>query len=426
MRCATFRLLFALVALVALVALAGGARALAADRVALVVGCNAYQQVSKLKNPVNDAKQIGRMLSELGFKVQQSFDPKIDDLTRAADEFRTSAEGSKVALFYYSGHGVEVDGENYVLPIDSRLAEPSQLRTQAISVTSILSDLGSVNCTARIIILDCCRDNPFAERKWMLKRSIRGGLKEIGERKIPPATMVMFAAGPGETALDGRGENSPFTTAMLTTFRNPKLTAWDAFTTVSDTVSQTTGDHQTPWVKFDGAGRAFRLFSLATSAAPPAAAPLPVAAAVSPSSAARPTQSAPGGFSYKGTLHFQNRKDRKSGDYPSVREYRFNADLTGGTLMSVEGDGSRTTVAFKIVSHTDLSREVRFAWETSEVERTELKQWIPESGYFSAKKSDGDLGVAPTIEVSSIYRQGKIELTASSTFERAAVPGDQR
>lgn len=234
----------------------------AAERVALVVGNGDYVAARRLPNPTRDAAAVATLLEAQGFEVIQVKDAGIEAMYVGLEKFKKEAAGAEIGLFYYAGHGIEVDRRNYLLPVDAELDSSAQLRTQAIAVATVLGDMKTARIPAKLVILDCCRDNPLS-RSWLATRSSQqGGLSQIDDQSIPPATMIMFASAPGQVALDGTGENSPFTSALLEQLAKPGQSAFDAFLGVSDAVAKTTRERQIPWIMFDGAGRTFRLFSL--------------------------------------------------------------------------------------------------------------------------------------------------------------------
>ena len=236
---------------------------IAAERVALVIGNGAYEHTPRLVNPVRDADAVEKLLGKAGFEIVLIKDADAEAVYAGLEKFKIASRGARIGLVYYAGHGVEVDGKNYLLPVDAELSTSSQLRTQAVALDTILSDMEDIRLPAKMVILDCCRDNPLASRSWLASRSsARGGLSELKDESVPSSTMIMFASAPGNVALDGVGENSPFTTALLHHLAKPEVSAFDAFLGVSDMVVKLTNERQIPWIKFDGAGRTFRLFSL--------------------------------------------------------------------------------------------------------------------------------------------------------------------
>lgn len=291
--------------LAAALTLAGSAPwgAAAEARVALVIGCGEYGHAPRLPNPGRDAAAVRSLLERLGFSVIYLADPGVEQFYDGLERFGRAAGSARVGLFYYAGHGIEVEGQNYMLPVDAILERESQLRTQAIGVETVLQEMDGARLPAKLIILDCCRDNPLT-RSWLGTRGVGSGLAGVEDRALPAATMIMYAAAPGHPALDGEGGNSPFTAALLSELGRPGVTAMDAFLAVSDTVAKSTGERQVPWIKFDGAGRAFRQFGLAGEAGGPAAPaagaapapPTPVAAAVpAPTAAGTPAVQGPAG-----------------------------------------------------------------------------------------------------------------------------------
>ncbi|MGV3659061.1 MAG: caspase family protein [Prosthecobacter sp.] len=249
----------------------------AADRAALVIGNNAYIHGGPLENPIRDAQAVAGALKQANFEVIEIQDAKVEDFYDGLERLKQKARNGRLALVFYAGHGVEVDGKNYLLPVDADLQNAAQLRTQAVELEAVLTDLKTTRCDASLVILDCCRDKPeFATRSWMRSRSISGGLAELPETGLPESTMVMFSAGPGQKALDGTGQNSPFTAALVSRLQQPGLSLLDAFFGTSDDVARVTGNKQEPWVKFNGAGRVFRqLVFLPSKGEMPRTTPLP-------------------------------------------------------------------------------------------------------------------------------------------------------
>jgi len=234
----------------------------AADRVALVIGNGAYKHARKLPNPTRDAASVAALLKKSGFEVINVRDANIEAMYEGLERFKRASKNARVGLLYFAGHGFEVNGNNYLLPVDAALDSVAQLRTQTVALKTILADMKEVRIPAKLVILDCCRDNPLS-RSWMTTRSSKqDGLSAVRDEMLPEATMIMYAAAPGKVALDGTGENSPFTTALVKHLGQPGVSAFDAFLAVSDAVAKTTNERQVPWIKFDGAGRTFRLFSL--------------------------------------------------------------------------------------------------------------------------------------------------------------------
>ncbi len=259
-----------------------------AERVALVIGNGAYQNAKRLANPTRDAAAVAKLLRGAGFEVVSVEDGGVDAMYEGLERFKRVAAGAKVGLFYYAGHGMEVDGKNYLLPVDAVLDTSAQLRSQTISLDAVLTDMKAARLPAKMVVLDCCRDNPLT-RSWMATRSsTSGGLIALPDAAVPEATMIMYASAPGQVALDGTGGNSPFTTALVRHLAQPGVSAFDAFLGVSDEVARTTGERQVPWIKFDGAGRTFRLFTLSDGAVTPVSNSRPEVMATTPGATPSP------------------------------------------------------------------------------------------------------------------------------------------
>ena len=189
--------------------------ACAGRRVALVIGNSAYQNVAALTNPANDAAAITEMFKKASFDVVDSRrDLKAQEMRRALREFGDKARGADVAVVYFAGHGLEVDGINYVVPVDAVLERDADIDDEAVSLNRIL--LAAEPATRlRLVILDACRDNPFAKKmkRTIASRSLGRGL--VGVEANKPNTFIAYAAKEGLTASDGDGQNSPFSAALL-------------------------------------------------------------------------------------------------------------------------------------------------------------------------------------------------------------------
>jgi uncharacterized caspase-like protein len=221
--------------------------ALAGKRVALVVGNSSYQNVAALTNPANDAAAITELLKKASFDVVESRrDLKYMEMRRALRDFTDKARGADIAVIYFAGHGLEVDGTNYVVPVDAVLERDADVDDEAIALNRIL--LAAEPATQlRLVILDACRDNPFAKRmkRTIASRSLGRGL--IGVEANKPNTFIAFAAKEGSTAAEGDGKNSPFTTALLKYLTKPGLDIRKAFGYVRDDVMSATGNQQEPY-----------------------------------------------------------------------------------------------------------------------------------------------------------------------------------
>lgn len=219
-------------------------------RLALVIGNGAYNGASPLKNPRNDATAIGKKLVELGFEVRTEIDVDADKMVRAVSEFTRAlaeaADGNKrtAAVFFYAGHGVQVDGENYLLPIDAEVRTKLDLQHRTIGLQLLLDALSSATRNA-IVMLDCCRDNPLPRTL----SGTRSASKPHGLANVhaPPGVYVAFATQPHFVALDGTGDNSPFTEGLLQFMDDPGKHVSDVLMDVRRVVFDKTNGQQVPW-----------------------------------------------------------------------------------------------------------------------------------------------------------------------------------
>jgi uncharacterized caspase-like protein len=240
------RRLAALIAALLAVCLASQA-ALAGKRVALVIGNSSYQNVAALTNPVNDAAAVAEMFRNASFDVVESRrDLTSQEMRRALRDFGDKARGADIAVIYFAGHGLEVDGTNYVVPVDAVLERDADVDDEAVSLNRILVAAEPAT-KLRLIILDACRDNPFTKKmkRTVAARSLGRGL--VGVEANKPNTFIAFAAKEGSTASDGDGKNSPFSTALLKHLTTPGLDIRKAFGYVRDDVMSATGNQQEPY-----------------------------------------------------------------------------------------------------------------------------------------------------------------------------------
>ena len=179
-----------------------------AKRVALVIGNGAYKD-TPLKNPINDANDMARSLEALGFSVIKVTDANLRTMHMALNEFSHNLAQGDVALFFYAGHGLQFQGENYLLPIDNQILSASDVRYEAFQVGRLLGRMEDAQ-SMNIIILDSCRNNPLGRG---FTRSLERGLAVIQQK--PEGTFIAYATAPGKTAADGEGVNGLFTTALL-------------------------------------------------------------------------------------------------------------------------------------------------------------------------------------------------------------------
>ncbi len=274
--CAALGLALALTLLLA-------SEALADKRVALVIGISKYQNVPQLPNPDNDASAMADVFRKANFdKVELRNDLSVSDMRRAVRDFAAQAADADLAVVYYAGHGIEVDGTNYLIPADARLISDFDVEDETVSLDRILQALNPAK-RLRLVILDACRDNPFSKT---MKRSI--GTRSVGRglAKIEPTTsdtLIAFAAKAGAVANDGDGAHSPFASALIKYIAAPGLDLRIAFGKVRDDVLKSTNNRQEPFVYGSLGGDTVSL--VPAPAAPVAAAPPP--APVDPNAEAR-------------------------------------------------------------------------------------------------------------------------------------------
>jgi uncharacterized caspase-like protein len=231
--------------IVALLTAIASAPALADKRVALVIGNSAYQNVTPLDNPKNDARLMADTLRSLGFSLvgggaQLDLDKgAIDRVVRA---FGAQLQGVDVGLFYYAGHGVQVSGANYLVPVDANPVRQSDVDFQMLDANVILRQMADSGTKLNLVILDACRNNPFGGR------GLRGGSRGLAQMQAPEGTLISFATQPGNVAQDGADGDSPYTKALAQTIRKPGLDVFRTFNEVGLAVASATGGTQQPWV----------------------------------------------------------------------------------------------------------------------------------------------------------------------------------
>jgi hypothetical protein len=220
-----------------------------ARRLALVLGNGAYTYAPPLPNPPRDARAVAAALRRLGFEVIEGIDLGRAGLVGALRDFGRRADGAELAVVYFAGHGIQVKGQNYILPIDAQLQREQDLRYEAISIQAVLDEAGGAR-RLRLVILDACRDNPFVarlQREMGASRStaVGRGLKIIEE--VAPDTLIAYATTADAVADDGAGEHSPYTTALLGNIETPGLELNLLFGRVRDTVMRQTSNRQQPF-----------------------------------------------------------------------------------------------------------------------------------------------------------------------------------
>ena len=230
------------------ITLATQSAALADRRIALVIGNGKYENAGVLANPINDADAIADLLTKAGFdSVDRRHDLGVVEFKRAVREFVDRAANADVAVVYYSGHGLEIGGANYLIPVDAKLTSVLDMDDEAVSLDRILVAAGHVKKLS-LIILDACRENPFhpAADDARVTRGVSMGLAGVGPTVAD--TLIAFAAKAGSVSYDGDGRNSPFTTALLKYITQPGLDIRLALGKVRDDVLRATNHRQEPYV----------------------------------------------------------------------------------------------------------------------------------------------------------------------------------
>jgi len=211
-------------------------------RIALVIGNSAYK-VGPLKNPVNDASLIAATLRSVGFKVIERTNADQKAMKRALQKFGDLLEKAGkdgVGLFYYAGHGVQANGRNYLIPVGAEIQRESDLEIEALRANAVLSTMDYARNRLNFVIMDACRNNPYA-------RSFRSTSRGLARMEAPRGTLVAYATGPNEVAMDGKGDNSPYTEALVKAMQEPGVPVEQMFKRVRRLVEEETGSKQTPW-----------------------------------------------------------------------------------------------------------------------------------------------------------------------------------
>lgn len=228
-------------------------RAKSTIRTALVIGNSDYVKASKLANPTNDATDMVRTLAGLGFNVISGTNLSLKEMTERVREFGDSLKANGgVGLFYYAGHGVQVGGRNYLIPVEADVPREDEIDFSALNVDLVLRKMASANNGLNIVILDACRNNPFS-RSWS-RSSDEGGLAQI---TAPTGTFIAYATSPDRTASDGTERNGLYTAELLKVLNQPNIKIEEAFKQVTIAVDRASGGKQVPWTSSSLRGEFF-------------------------------------------------------------------------------------------------------------------------------------------------------------------------
>jgi len=253
---------FATTVVVAILAIAAASESRAEGRVALVIGNGDYVNSKSLPNPADDATDVSDSLKRLGFSVTTVLNGTYNDIRQAIRSFNIQVQGAEIGLIYYAGHGMELGGENWLIPVDADLKTDVDVANSAISLKTIMQSVSRATGLG-LVIIDACRDNPFAAKiaSSKLTRSV-----ERGFARVEPTTnvLVAYAAKDGTTAKDGDGRNSPYTSALLRNLERPGLEVGQMFRRVRDEVMANSNREQQPFVYGSLSSRPFYLNQTAT------------------------------------------------------------------------------------------------------------------------------------------------------------------
>lgn len=259
-------------------------------RVALIIGNSDYRgSISRLANPANDARDIAAAMKKVGFDVDVHLDATRDEMNRAILDFKKRLHESDVGLFYYAGHAIQVNGRNFMIPVEATL-EITDMRAdtladyvslETVEIDDVLGRMAAAEPDLNIVILDACRDNPFAGRS-------RGLSRGLAQTLAPRGTFVAYATAPGQVAEDGGGNNSPYTSALVEAVNTPGLKLEDVFKQVRRDVALETDGRQTPWENSSIFGDFYFTPPKPTPKEPPVTATLPTPQPAAPAPAPEP------------------------------------------------------------------------------------------------------------------------------------------
>ena len=346
--------------------------AFAEKRVALVLGNSAYQNVAPLTNPVNDSSKIAATLKDAGFDVVDSRrDMAAAETRRALRDFADRARDADIAVVYYAGHGIEVDGANYLIPVDARLERDTDIYDEGLSLDRILIAIEPAR-KLRLVILDACRDNPFSRtmKRTLASRAIGQGLAKV--EPTSPNVLIAYSAKAGSTAADGDGKNSPFTAALSHHLTKPGLDVRRAFGFVRDEVLKTTGNKQEPFV----------YGSLGGEDVPLVPAPRPAAAPATPA----PSAQAEARRDYELALQIGNKSALNAflGQYPDG----FYASLAKLQLDKIAAEETRVAATEKArLAEQERARLAAEGAQKSQQAKAEAEAKAAEQARIAAEKA---------------------------------------
>jgi len=336
--------------------------ALADKRVAFVVGNGAYKNVAQLPNPPIDSKAMAATLRNVGFEVIEGTNLTRDSMTEKLLDFGRKAQGADIAVFYYAGHGIAISGTNYLLPVDADIKSEMDVKLGAAINVDVTLDQTMGDAKVKLVFLDACRDNPFAAKiKANTTRSVAVG-QGLAEMKSGEGTLIAFATGPGQTALDGQeGTNSPFTRALIAHLTEPGVEIQQAMTEVRAQVSEETNKGQLPWGHTNLTGSVY----LNPAAPAPATAAAPAVPGTAPAIAST-TPNTDVELEFWRSVKDSNKPEElnaylssyPNGQFRSLALARIAALDTGGAPKDKDKDMTRNLTAVDPATFTEESSQV--------------------------------------------------------------------
>jgi formylglycine-generating enzyme required for sulfatase activity len=380
------RLLLAVLATMAIAvpALLPAAPAWAEPRIALVIGNSKYDgELPKLGNPTNDAALMAATLKKLGFAVNIVQDADLKQMKRAITDFGTTlgkAGPTAVGLFYYAGHGIQVGGENYLIPLDARIQAANEVDAEAVDASLILKQMEFAGNALNIIILDACRNNP-------LSRGMRSADQGLARMDAPMGSFIAYSTAPGATAADGSGKNSPYTLALAKAMQKPGIPIEEAFRDARVDVIAATRKAQVPWESSSLTG-AFSFNPGQRAAEPQVAAVAPAPAAPAP---VTPAAAKPGG-----------------GKVAACKDCPEMVAIPAGSFMmgSPDGEDDRDE---KEGPQTKIDIRA-FSMGKYPVTRGQFAEFIQATGYKPARQCFAEVS------------HGKFDMTSKASWENASFP----
>jgi uncharacterized caspase-like protein len=357
-----FSRILGIAALVAVLFTISGQAAVAEKRVALIIGNSTYKSVTPLPNPARDAVSVADMFKKAGFDVVESkLNLSNADMRRAIREFTSTARNADIAVVYYAGHGIEFDGVNYLIPVDAQLATDVDVEDETVSLDRIIRMLDPVK-RLRLVMLDACRENPFARKmtRTVASRSVGRGLAQVEVTSTD--TLVAFAAKAGMTAADGDGDHSPFTTAVLDNLTTPGLDLRIAFGKVRDEVMKNTDRKQEPFVYGSIGGATVALVPKKEEPVAKSLAPAPAPASSAADTLAR---------DYEFAERVGTREAWES--FLSAHSTGFFANLARAAINKITAAEQRLTLGKDKAAEEDLKRKAAEAAKLRDSEEARLK-----------------------------------------------------